>query len=162
MNNQLKEKLLDRVYRFLAIRNRSEKEVRDYLLKKLQKYQSSSPSIEFVNEIVNQLKEEGLINDLEFIEWWVEQRSAFKPKGVYALKQELLQKGINKDLVDQYFQDCPQNESQLAEEALKKKIRLWQNLSSEKRKEKMINFLRRRGFGFEVIKNFIRLMEKST
>lgn len=155
MSSQLKQKLLDRVYRFLAIRNRSEKEVRDYLLKKLQKYQSSSRSIEIVDEIINHLKEERLINDRKFIEWWVEQRSTFKPKGVYALKQELLQKGINKDIIDQYFQNHPQNESQLAEEALKKKIKLWQNLSPEKRKEKIINFLKRRGFGFEAIRKLI-------
>lgn len=160
MEKELKEKLFDRVYRFLAIRNRSEKEVRDYLLKKLQKYQFSSPSIEFVDEIVNHLKEEGLINDWKFIGWWVEQRAYFRPKGVYALKQELIQKGIAQELIDRYFQDSPPNEYQLAKEAVRKKIKLWQNLSPEKRKEKIINFLKRRGFRFEVIKRLIFNEEK--
>lgn len=151
MKEDFRKRLLDLVYRFLRIRNRTEKEIRDYLEKKIKKNQRAYFSPFFINKIINQLKREGLIDDKKFIDWWVEQRNYFRPKGRILLTQELLAKGVAKETVDRYFEENRQDEFFLAKKALEKKLKLFQQLSPLKRKEKIVNFLRRRGFDYQTI-----------
>jgi regulatory protein len=146
-NNQA---LLQKCYRFLSLRNRSEKEMRDYLDKKTQK-------ITIIDNIIDRLKEEGLIDDKKFIAWWVEQRSYFKPKGPFVLKQELLQKGINRDLIDQYFEENKIDELALAKQVLQKKQKTLTKFKKEEKFKKAIELLLRRGFSYDLAKKaFIR------
>lgn len=157
MNNKTLEKIFKKVYRFLSLRLRSEKEVRDYLEKKLQKFYSKQELILKVEEIVQRLKNENLINDERFINWWVEQRVLFRPKGVLVLKNELKQKGIAPYLIEKYFENHPIDEYQLAKHLLKRKINYFKNIfPKEKQKERAIAFLLRRGFSYQLCQKLIK------
>jgi len=156
-DKELFEKLLQKCYRFISLRNRTEKEIKDYLSKKAQRYKIQNPN-ELIDKVVQQLKEEGLIDDKKFIEWWVEQRSYFKPKGTFILKQELLQKGINRDLIDQYFEENKIDELSLAKIALQKKVKVLKELKKEERYQKAISFLVRRGFSFETANKVVQII----
>ena len=93
----------EQTYRFFSYRPRSEKEIRDYLGKKGLREEEKE-------KIVKKLKEEKLIDDLEFARWFLEQRQTFRPKGSYALRQELRQKGIGEKIIDQVL---PNREEEL-------------------------------------------------
>ncbi len=131
--------LLQKVYRLLSFRDRSEKEIRDYLRGK-----TENPE-----QIINQLKEQGLINDERFAEEWVESRRRSRKLGMRVIKQELMQKGIDKELINRIMNLNLRikNEEEVAKEALqKKKIEI---------RQKAINYLMRKGFDYEVVKEVV-------
>src|SRR3989344_6971885 len=110
--------LLNYAYFYLKFRPRTKKEVHDYLLKKIKKRHWSTDD---VDEAIKQLEEQNLINDREFVKWFVEQRIIGKPKGKFVLKAELLRFGIPKELIDGYLEEHPLEEEDLAFRALKSK-----------------------------------------
>ena len=79
--------------RYLTRRPRSEKELQDYLKKK-----KASPEVSL--KITQKLKEQRFLNDEEFTRWWVDQRLRFKPRSVFLIKRELLQKGVSKTIIE--------------------------------------------------------------
>lgn len=144
-------KLMERMYRLWNIRQRSEKEVKNYLrIKKI------SPLV--VDSLVRNLKEKEMINDLEFAKSWVEARRRSKQKGVRAIKAELFQKGISKEIIEEVV--IVDNEEELAKLALEKKLKTWKNLDSQKLWQKSIEFLLRKGFEYEVAKNTVEKIFK--
>ena len=83
---------LNLAYFYLSIRNRSEKEMRDYLAKK-------KASEEVIEKIITSLKEKKFLNDEAFTRSWILNRARVKPKGRVLLKLELRQKGISDDII---------------------------------------------------------------
>jgi regulatory protein len=136
--------LLQKVYRFLSFRDRSEKEIRDYLR-----------NSENIDEIIEKLKEQGLINDEKFAKEWVQSRR--RKYGLRRIKQELLQKGIERSIIDQVLSSelRVQSEEQIAENALEKKNKAWENLEAMEFKKKAYGFLVRKGFEYEVVKEVV-------
>jgi len=151
--------LLNKVYFFLKFRPRSEKEVREYLYKKVK---ITHWSREAADKIIEKLKEQELINDEKFIDWFVRNRTTLKPKGEKMLRQELLQKGINKALLDNFFSKNIVNEESLALQILEKRWPRYKNITPQKRFEKATRFLMSRGFNFEISKKtYEKLKEKN-
>lgn len=150
-NEDLFNLIVQKCYRFLSIRNRTEKEIEDYLNKKVQRYKISNQK-ELIRKIIQRLKEENFINDEKFIEWWVEQRSYFKPKGIFVLRRELLNKGIVKELIDDFFEKNGTDEFKLAKNAILKKEKFFKKIDEKERYKKTIDFLIRRGFSYTLAK----------
>lgn len=148
-------KLMDKVYRLLKFRQRSEAELRGYFRTKNQeaKFKGKEEIGSLViDATINYLKKKGLINDLEFTKSWVESRRRSKALGSRRLKLELFQKGISREIISQVldsFEVKLLDESELARQALDKKIKNWSNLPALEFKKKALAFLLRRGFGFE-------------
>ena len=149
--------LLNKAYFFLKFRPRSEKEVHDYLYKTIAKKHWSRDD---ADKIVKNLKERGLINDQEFVSWFVRQRTALKPKGQRLLERELRQKGIAEELIEQYFSVNTIDEEALAHQILEKRWSRFKNVDSRKRFEKASRFLMSRGFGFDLTKKTIEELSK--
>ena len=149
--------LLDKAYFFLKFRPRSEKEVRDYLYKKIS---NKLWSREDAEKIIENLKGRGLIDDAKFVDWFIRQRLALKPKGERVLRRELRQKGIEDELVDRYFSKNSLNEEGLARQILEKRWPRLIGLSKRKRFEKAARFLMSRGFSFDLTKKTIEDREK--
>ena len=149
--------LLNYAYFYLKFRPRSKKEVQDYLLKKIKKRHWSTDDVE---KAIKQLEEQGLIDDKEFVSWFVEQRITSKPKGKFVLKTELLRFGIPKELIDGYLEEHPLEEEDLAFRALRSKWQRFKNLSHKDRFEKSAAFLIRRGFPFDIIRKVISELEE--
>lgn len=153
-------KLMERMYGLFSVRQRSEKEVRTYL-----KNLSFKRKIKEKNEISNitvdllieRLKQKGLVDDLEFAKAWVEARRKSKQKGARALKAELIQKGIDREIIEEVisYQSSVVSEEELAKEALNKKMKAWKNLPPQEFKKKAFEFLARKGFDYSVIKNAV-------
>jgi regulatory protein len=162
-----KPQIIERYYnlsiRYLSYRPRSEKEIVDYLEKKI-KNQKSKGKIESQNErtiddeliesIIKKLKDYKFIDDAEFVKFWIEQRIKFKHKPLRAIEYELKQKGIDKNLIDNAMDEFDKSTFDLenAKKLAERKSSFYRNLSQEKRKEKVMNYLLRKGFSYDVVK----------
>jgi len=141
--------LLNIAFFFLKFRPRTIKETRDYLYKKVK---TTHWSHEAVDKVINHLIEQKFLDDQEFVRYLVESRTRTKVKGVFAIKQELTKYGVEKELIDEYFAKTEINEEALAEKIL---ANCWSRLKTfpkQKRFEKAISFLLRRGFNYEISK----------
>ena len=126
---------------FLGPRARSESEIR----KRLERDEWSEPVVVVV---VEKLRAAKLVNDEEFAQQWVDNRSRFKPRGARMLQQELRQKGVGRDDIEAALPDADE-ETENALLALRKTARKWQAFSDEReRQKKALDFLARRGFSF--------------
>lgn len=145
------EGFYNKALKFLSYRPRSEKEVRDNLLKK--KATDTTADL-----IITKLKEQRFLDDKEFTKWWIEQRTLIKPTGLRVIKMELKQKGIDRELVDEILQnseDLVHDELEMARKLVEKKIDKLRNLDRQKIYQKLGGFLSRRGFDYDTIKKAI-------
>ena len=144
--------LLNKALFFLKFRSRTEKEVFDYLLKKIKNTNYSKKEIK---KVIEKLKKMSLLNDKKFIEDYVSYRLKNNPKSQKVLILELRKKGVDESLINEYFSQNQINEEELAFLLLKKRFPRWLNLDGKKRLKKAFDFLARRGFSFEVSKKTI-------
>ena len=142
------QKTLDKLLRFATLRPRSEKEIRDWLRRK--KIHES-----LHKGLFNRLKHLELLDDKKFSKWWVEQRMAFKPRGKRVLGQELRQKGVDKEIIEETLSGIKLDETKVAGELLKKKAYRWEKLPRLEARRKMAQFLGRKGFAWETIEKII-------
>lgn len=152
-------KLIEKVYGLLNIRYRSEKEIRDYLKnlsfkRKLKEKDELSEII--IEALIEKLKKRDLINDLRFAKEWTDARRKSKKKGINAIKSELFQKGIAREIVDEVLSAQSEvSEESLAAQALEKKLRFWQNLPEMEFKQKALRFLMTKGFNYDLAKQVV-------
>jgi len=146
-------KLMERMYRWFAIRQHSEKEVRDYFRVKGKEEISQL----IIDALVETLKKKGMVDDLEFARAWTEARKRSKQKGIRAIKAELFQKGIDKKIIEEVtrVESQESSEEDLARQTLEKKMRIWKNLPPLESKKKAFEFLMRKGFEYEVVKDVL-------
>jgi regulatory protein len=144
------EKALSLAYRYLSFRPRTVREVEKYLQKKAEKYTLKPGEIQAVIEL---LKDQGYLNDLEFIKSFVNSRSSLKPKSRRMLEMELKKMGISSGDLNTFFFKNQIDETQLAQKALKKKMKSLLLIKDKKKRFiKAISFLQRRGFSYDIAK----------
>lgn len=148
--------LLNIAFFYLKFRPRTIKETREHLYKKVRTTHWSHVA---VDKVVNHLIELKFLDDKAFIDYLVRSRTGTKVKGVYAIKQELHRFGVEKDLVDEYFSNTEINEEELAEKALRRRWEIIKSLPKQKRFEKATNYLRSRGFSFDICRKIIEKFE---
>ncbi len=136
------EVALQKAINFLSYRPRTEKEVRQNLNK-----HEYDPGI--IDEIIDRLKRSGLVNDQNFTEMWVENRSEFRPRGSRALRAELRLKGIPDQMISESLNDL--DEDSLAMKAARKQARRYHSLEWQDFRNKLSGFLARRGFHYGTI-----------
>lgn len=145
------EKYLTLSYRYLSIRNRSEKEMREYLAKK-------NASAEIIEKIILSLKEHKFLNDEVFARSFVLSRARLKPKGKVLLKIELRQKGIADDIIESILSDVQDeipDELAQAKSLIIKRMERMQGTSRNEIYSKVGGFLSRRGFSWDIVKKAI-------
>ena len=148
-------KLIERLYKLFSIRLRSEKEIRDYFRAKNYKLKIKDKepiSISLINSVIQKLKEQKLLDDQEFARAWMEARS--KKYGKNRIKQELFQKGIDREIINEVIENG-ENSEQIAKVALEKKLRVWKSLKPIEFRKKAYDFLLRRGFEYEIVKSVV-------
>ncbi len=150
--------LLNKAYFFLKFRPRTEKEIRDYLYKKIK---TTHWSRDDADKIIEELKEKELIDDEKFIDLFVRDRTALKPKGKRVLIRELKLKGIKDELIEKYFSQNSIDEETLALNILEKRWPRFRSLDSQKRFEKSVRFLMSRGFEYDLVRKIIKKLDDS-
>ena len=147
-----RDKAYERAARFLGFRPRSRYEVEHYL-------QEKGYPAEVCDEVVRRLAEQKYLDDAEFVRFWLENRSQFRPRGERALRYELRQKGVADSLIDAALGDV--DESDLAWAAVEGKLHTWKNLPEPELRKKLSGFLSRRGFNYETVNEVIQRAQNS-
>lgn len=141
----LKEDSRERAYQqamlFLSYRARSEKEIRQNLLK-------HEMAEEVIEETLERLRKAGLANDNEFARAWVENRNTFRPRSKKALTVELRQKGLDNEAIQASLSAV--DEEALAYETGSKRATRLMGLEWNEFRKKLSEFLVRRGFSYSV------------
>jgi len=144
---------LNRALRFLSIRPRSEKEIKDYFKVKSQKSKVKIDE-KTIESIINKLKEQKFINDVEFAKWWIDQRTRIKPRSSKLIKYELKQKGISDEIINNSELKI-QNDLEIAKALAEKRMVRFKNQDPKKIYEKTGRFLASKGFDYNIIKKSI-------
>jgi regulatory protein len=137
-------KAFDRALRFLGNRPRSRSEVETRL-------EQAGYTPEIRQKVLERLQRLSYIDDRAFVAWWIENRSQFSPRSGRALSQELWQKGVARDLVEDALAGLDDDDLALA--AGLSRASRWQHLSHEAFDKKMLGFLQRRGFNYVTARN---------
>lgn len=131
--------------RLLKYRPRTKKEILDRLKKK------NFPS-ELIEKTVQDLTEAGLINDREFVKFWINWRKEVNPRGKNFIFWELQQKGISQDLIEEGLETITSEDDFLrAEELARKKYESLKRFLPLKAKRRLYAYLERRGFSRDII-----------
>lgn len=135
----------DYAFLLLSYRARSYQEITERLLRK-------GYEREIVQEVVEELKSLHYLDDRAFAIEWVESRLR-KKRGKILIRRELLQKGIEKevidDSIDESFKKIASTEDELAWQAITKRISRYQKLEKSKAYRRIKDFLIHRGFSIE-------------
>jgi regulatory protein len=140
---------------YLSYRPRSTKEITDHLIKK-------GFEQECAEGVAKHLHSLNMIDDRKFAYSFIRDRLKRKPTGIALLRKQLLSKGIVPSTTDAVLAELvsSQSQQQSALLAAKRKIQVTQrskkNIDSEKRKKRVLDFLLRRGFTYEVALKTIR------
>lgn len=133
---------LDAAAHYLSYRPRSEAELRMRL-------QQRGFDGEGIEAAMARLKEQGLVDDVAFAQFWKDNREAFSPRSQWLTKVELKRKGVSGDIINQVVDVMDDSDS--AYRAAKNKIRALPSSDYQSFRRRLAGYLKRRGFGYEII-----------
>lgn len=143
-------KLLERVMNYVMIRPRSVREVRDYFWRK-----KADPDMG--QNIIDKLLTRGYLDDAKFAASWVRARQLTKPVSKRRLNAELQQKGVASDIISQSLNEDAYDESTALREIITKK----QKQARYQDEQKLMQYLARQGFGYDLIKTTLAEMSET-
>lgn len=136
------ERAYKRAIRLIERRLRSEQELH-------LSFEGHKVPSEVQDAVLARLREMGLVDDKAFADGWVENRQQFRPRGKLALKTELRQKGVAKEVIEAALQGY--DEENAAYDAAVKGSRRWRGSSLEIFRQRLGAYLARRGFDYSII-----------
>ena len=137
MQSDHEETAKQKALRFLSIRPRSKKEIRDYLLRK-------EFSAEIAEKIIGRLETLNMLDDVAFARMVCRDALAKKPAGAKMLRQGLMRKGVPRPIVETVLAEfsTPESEFQMAVKAAERQSmrigRSSKQLDSDHFKKKII------------------------
>lgn len=131
------EGALDAARRLLAVRPRSEAEIRQRLL-------ARRMPADAVSGAIAHLKRLGLLDDAAFARWWRESREASRPQSGRQTERELRRKGVGSETASNAMADWDDAEAAYA--AARKRAKALSGLDRETYRRRLFAHLLRRGF----------------
>lgn len=104
-----------------------------------------------IEKVLDRLKELEYLNDSGYAEDYIADKIKFRPRGKFLLARELKLKGLDSDLIKNALEKHKIDESEIAAQALERKLRQWQDLPLQKQRERAYRFLASRGFDQDAI-----------
>ena len=157
--SELVDRFFDRAISFLERAPKTEKQVKQYIkelaFKKKGKWFEELNNEDFskISEIVlGKLNEYQYIDDKRYAELFVSSRMRTKPRGKDILLMELIVKGVSKEIASEVINNLVEDEYGLLKQTYYKKYKE-EKITRDDRKK--IDFLRRKGFNWDLIEKFI-------
>jgi regulatory protein len=153
------DQTLNAALRLLEQRPRSVAELRQRLQRKEHEPHAIDAAIERLSDL-------GMIDDVAFSRYWVDNRQAFRPRGAVAIRNELQRKGVRRDVIDAVSNDPERAEVdeaaqalELARKALHKYAKAPDRANFQRR---LGGFLMRRGYTYDTIGPIVDLLWKES
>jgi regulatory protein len=149
------KKAKEHALHLLSYRDRSCREVRDRL-------QEKGYDAEIIDRVVQALKRSHLLDDERFALEWGRNRLMKNPMGAKLLSQELWKKGIPQGTIDRTIEHLydEMDEVQLATLAIEKRRARYTEVEPLKVYKRMSDFLSRRGFSWDVVREVLQGIER--
>ena len=106
------------------------------------------PRYDFDDLIIKRLTERGYVDDYKFAQYYVENRFVKRGVSTKRLEMELMKKGVARDIIERVLDNSERND----EEEIKKIVAKKRARYSD---EKLIQYLCRQGFQYDVVKNVV-------
>lgn len=132
--------------RYLSYRPRSEFELRERLYRR--GFDGDS-----VEAALAKLKEQGLVDDTAFAQFWKDNRESFSPRSRWLTKLELRQKGVAQEVIDRVADVIDDDDS--AYRAAVNKARSLPKSDYQGFRYRLGEYLKRRGFSYGVISHTV-------
>jgi regulatory protein len=118
---------------------------------------------EVIDRLIAFLKEKRFIDDEVFAKSWIEYRLKHT-FGVRRIRQELLLKGISKEIIDSNITAAQENysESSVVDELARGRLAKLKDIEPSKAKQRVYAYLLRRGFSHEIVMDTINKLCKPT
>jgi len=145
-----------RAFRLLGRRQHSSSELRRKLWNK--DYEQK-----LIDEVIEDLKKNGYLNDKEFIRAFVAEKSKTKNWSSKKIKGELFKRGVASKLIDELLSGQPtESDLESAIKLAKKKyeVLLKRNLEPKELRNKLSTYLFSKGFEYDLIKEVISKLIK--
>ena len=140
---------LDAAYRYLTYRPRSEGEMR-------QRLHHRQFDTDVVERTIAKLKEQELIDDYAFAQFWKDNRLSFKPKSKRLIEKELNDRKVAREIVEQVTENI--NDESIAYKLGCNRMPTLAHLDYPDFHRRLSNYLSYRGFSYEVVKRTIALL----
>ncbi|HEY50112.1 MAG TPA: regulatory protein RecX [Dehalococcoidia bacterium] len=137
---------LNRALRLLSVRPRSEAELKN----RLNRHGFDDDTVQ---RVIAKLKEQGLVDDAAFAQFWQENRENFRPLSRRLIGLELKQKGVDPETIAEAVAEV--DDELGAYRAAQKKVRSLAGLDYQSFRKRLGAFLKRRGFDYELINRTI-------
>jgi regulatory protein len=141
--------------RLLAGRPRSVREISDRLRRK--GFEQVT-----IDRAIEKLEGWNYVDDAEFARYWVENRATHRPRGRRLLEQELRTKGVDREVVKDAIAKVEVDEESAALELGRAKLSSYRHDDPQIARRKMIGFLQRRGYDYDVIKPVVTQLFSDT
>ena len=142
--------ILSKLERYCAYQDRCTQEV----LTKIRSFQVEETE---TKQLIQLLKNDGFIDEERYVQSFIRGKVGIKQWGKQKIRISLLQKGINKELIDKYIEDIT---SQQYTENLQTAIRKWSQSHGEITKEnttKLYRHLLSKGYTYDEIKGELKV-----
>ena len=136
----------ERAIALLARRPRSANEI----ARQLRRHQHDD---EVIQHVIENLTAAGLLDDNAFAAFWVEQRDTFRPRSRLALRQELSQKGLEREVVTEALDGL--DEIEAARRVARKQAGRWHALPEVEWRTKLTRYLLRHGYPYDVVREVV-------
>ncbi len=136
------QRCLEAAYRYLSYRMRSESEIRERMKRR-------GFAVETIDAAIARLREQNLLDDAAFAQFWRENRETFRPRSRWLTELELKRMGVRNDVIEPVVAGIDDNEN--AYRAALQKTHHGAPADYPSFRRRLGDYLRRRGFNYEVI-----------
>lgn len=135
--------------KYLALRQRSVKEVKDYLKRK--GYDDN-----LIDDTISYLEEKNYLNDYEFAQSFIRDKSYLNKYGINKIRYELMNKGVSREIISKTLRFDTDEEYNNAIELANKKMKSYRNQDRDSIYRKLGGFLQRRGYRYDTVSKVLR------
>ena len=143
------DKLKTKVLKYIIYKKRTEKEIRQKFSKTIDE--------DILEDIIDELKENGYIDDLNYIDRAVNEFIALKNLSIREIKYKLFAKGLSNDIIDEYISS---NFDELMEYEIKSAKNIIIKKQSMKDDEEIKQGLLKKGYIAENVKEAFNEVER--
>ncbi len=144
-----------RAWRYVARRPRTREEVARMLGRA-----EYAPDV--IEDVLHYFEEQGELDDAAYAEQYARERFRLKGHGPMRIRQDLRKKGVSSSAIEAAL-DALVSSVDLASKAREHAEKRWPRVAREedalRRKKKLTDYLRRRGFSFDVIRPIVEELE---
>jgi len=142
------DKLKTKILKYVLYKKRTEYEIRQKFL---------NEENDLFDNVIENLKELGYINDKEYIERAISEFKALKNLSLKEIKYKLYSKGIEKNIIEDYFS---LNKEELEEYEIKSAQNIFVKKNNLMEKQEIIEFLLKKGYNIQNINEAIENIDE--